>query len=61
MLRSDRQNDLALLDASIGRSESALADETVAAEDREKLRKELLILKEMRAAIATGTYSNRVH
>ena len=60
MPQSDRQNDLAMLDAAIGRVESALADESVAAEDREKLRKELAILKGMRDEIAKGTYSNRV-
>lgn len=61
MPESDRENDLAMLDASIARVQSALANDSVPAQDREKLRTELAILKGMREEIAKGGNPNRVH
>jgi len=53
MSEKDRENDLALLDASIMRILSVLEDETIPADIREKLEKELAIYKEMRGEIAS--------
>jgi hypothetical protein len=47
-----------MIDAAIMRVLSALADETVPQQDREKLRKELAILRGMREDIING--GNRV-
>lgn len=58
MSQQDRTNDVAMIDAAIMRVLSALADETVPQQDREKLRKELAILRGMREDVING--GNRV-